>query len=84
MEKDTQLPTEMVFLSTPSKAFHFWLYAMKAVLSTINSGDVETVPSKCIDTVTAYWILPEGTFRLRKGIILTPVNHLGSLEINLV
>ncbi|KNZ60832.1 hypothetical protein VP01_1494g2 [Puccinia sorghi] len=68
----------------PSKTFRFWLYLMKAVLGTINPGDVEIVPAECIDTVAAYRILPEGTFRLEQGIILTPVNHLGSLEINLV
>ncbi|KNZ59799.1 hypothetical protein VP01_1660g11 [Puccinia sorghi] len=69
-------------LTGPSKMFCFWLYAMKAVLGCINPGNVEIVPAECIDTVATYRMLPEGVFGLSKGIILTPFNHLGSLEIN--
>ncbi|KNZ48515.1 hypothetical protein VP01_5606g2 [Puccinia sorghi] len=55
---------------------------MKAVLGCIKPSDIEIVPAECIDTISAYWMLPEGVSGLSKGIILTPVNHLESLEIN--
>ncbi|KNZ53139.1 hypothetical protein VP01_3332g2 [Puccinia sorghi] len=75
---------QMAFPKGPPRTFFFWLYTKKTVLGFMKPGNLEIVPAKCIDTIAAYWLLPEATFCLSKGIILTPVNHLGSLEINAV
>jgi hypothetical protein len=65
----------------PTRQFRFWLYCMKTVVGRV-TGDMEMVPIEAIDNLVAYRWLPDGIFGLEHGIILTPVNRLGSLEIN--
>ncbi|KNZ55557.1 hypothetical protein VP01_2650g3 [Puccinia sorghi] len=69
----------------PTKQFRFWLYLMKTVMGQpiSNEGNKELLPVKSIENLTAYWWLPNGIFCLKNGVILTPVNFLASLQINL-
>lgn len=66
---------------SPTTQFRFWLYTMKAVVGCVEQN-VELVPAEAIANLAAYRRLPSGIFGLKNGIILTPVNRLGSLEIN--
>ncbi|KNZ53114.1 hypothetical protein VP01_333g10 [Puccinia sorghi] len=69
----------------PTKQFQLWLYLMKTVVGQIisNEGNKELLPVESIENLAAYWRLPDGIFCLKNSVILTPVNHLASLQINL-